>query len=109
MTEQQLWQSTLYRLRKTCERDHILCTISAAHINKLIIALDGHCYVSGIAFDRTNPSYAPTIMMIDSSKGYIAGNVTIVIHLVKDYRESTNADTLLHIAKSICLLEDTLN
>lgn len=75
------------------------------YIQDLFNKSNGKCALTGIAFDmqlgkhrKRNP-YRPSVDRIDSTKGYIQGNIQIVLSIVNTMRLDYSDDVITNVIK----------
>ena len=102
--------SPLYRAKRLiasatrrCKNKHLAITIKA---EDLLPALTrGTCEVTNIPFvlqflQGTHP-YSPTLDRIDPSKGYISGNVQVVIHMYNVCKSEWSHEAVMEFAQHL--------
>ena len=102
-------KKSLYRsisdCKKRAKRKNIKCNIEHEDIDHLLFINSDRCSVSGIKFKRRDEShyrnpYAPSIDRIDSSKGYIKGNIRLVAYCINNAMNEWGEDIIKEIANS---------
>lgn len=82
-------------------------TLSESDIKDMLNKSGGRCAVTGLLFNNTKPSHAkirpwvPSVDRIDSTKGYITGNVRLVCACVNLAMNQFGDEVLLMIATGI--------
>lgn len=100
-------EELLVKIKTGAKRRSIHFDISIEEINKLVDKSKGKCSLTGIPFDLSkDPKYrlrlwAPSIDRIDSSKGYTADNIRLVVASVNIALSDFGEDVLIRIAKGI--------
>jgi hypothetical protein len=67
----------------------------------------GHCQLTGLPFDFNPPKgkgfnpYAPSVDRIDNNKGYVAGNVRVVLWAVNSALSESSDEEMLPILKAM--------
>ena len=94
----------LYKNSKSCaNKRHCEYDLTMEYIQALLEKQDYKCYYSGITFsnDRTDKYSYPTIDRIDSTKGYVKGNVCICTFFVNMMKNNATIDQFKDIITKI--------
>lgn len=89
--------------KRRSEKKRLQFSLTVEDILPLLEA--GVCQVTGIEFvfeagKGTNP-YSPTIDRIDSSRGYVRGNVQVVIHMYNACKNEWSEEAVLEFARRL--------
>ncbi|HRP26364.1 hypothetical protein [Thauera sp.] len=106
-----LWEWTRFKatlmecLRRSRERGHEF-DIDLDYVADLVSQNGGRCALSGLLFDlkreggKRNP-FRPSIDRIDSSRGYVRGNVRVVLAAVNNALSDYGDDVYLEICRAV--------
>jgi hypothetical protein len=79
-------------------------TLTPAEFLAIVRAADGKCQVSGIPFSfgaGARDPFAPSMDRIDSTKGYVAGNVRLVVTIANFAMNSWGLGPVLRLAEAL--------
>lgn len=102
--------SPFRRFLKTAKQRGHECTITLDYLKELWDIQNGICPIThyqmtlvntNYGYDKTNNPWKPSLDRIDSTKGYIIGNVRFITHIANQCKHSWSDETVKEFARKV--------